>query len=193
MLNAKDYGIPQNRERVFIISIRKDIDKGFTFPQPVPLELKLKDILEDRVDERFYLSEKLLTGLIKHKEKHKNKGNGFGANFNDPDTVDISATISARYGKDGSESLIEVKEATKKGYAEAYPGDSVNLEHPNSKTRRGRVGREVAQTLTTSCNQGVVLDSPFLHIKDNKLTTFNKDGTTKETIDIDDIDEFLNS
>ena len=193
VLNAKDYGIPQNRERVFIISIRKDIDKGFTFPQPVPLELKLKDILEDRVDERFYLSEKLLTGLIKHKEKHKNKGNGFGANFNDPDTVDISATISARYGKDGSESLIEVKEATKKGYAEAYPGDSVNLEHPNSKTRRGRVGREVAQTLTTSCNQGVVLDSPFLHIKDNKLTTFNKDGTTKETIDIDDIDEFLNS
>lgn len=47
VLNAKDYGIPQNRERVFIISIRKDIDKGFTFPQPVPLELRLKDILEE--------------------------------------------------------------------------------------------------------------------------------------------------
>lgn len=50
----------------------------------------------------------------------------------------------------------KVREATKKGYAEAYPGDSINLEQPNSKTRRGRVGHKVAQTLTTSCNQAVV-------------------------------------
>lgn len=156
VLNAKDYGIPQNRERVFIISIRKDIDKGFTFPQPVPLELRLKDILEDKVDEKYYLSEKLLSGFIKRKEIHKAKGNGFGANFNDPDTTEVSATISARYGKDGSECLI-VREATKQGYAEASIGDSVNLEHPNSKTRRGRVGKQVAQMLTTSPQQGVVI------------------------------------
>lgn len=57
VLNAKDYGIPQNRERVFIISIRKDIDKGFTFPAAVPLELRLKDILDDKVAERYYLSD----------------------------------------------------------------------------------------------------------------------------------------
>ena len=49
-----------------------------------------------------------------------------------------------------------VKEATKKGYTEALPGDSINLEQPNSQTRRGRVGHGVAQTLTTSCNQAVV-------------------------------------
>lgn len=159
VLNAKDYGIPQNRERVFIISIRKDIDKGFTFPGPIPLELRLKDILEDNVDEKYYLSERLLSGLIKHKEKHKEKGNGFGANFNDPDEVKISSTLSARYYKDGSECLIEVKEATKQGYTEAGLGDSINLEHPNSKTRRGRVGKKVAQTLTTSCNQAVVVPS----------------------------------
>ena len=55
MLNAKDYGIPQNRERVFIISIRKDIDKGYEFPEPFPLQLRLKDMLEDEVDEKFYL------------------------------------------------------------------------------------------------------------------------------------------
>ena len=59
VLNAKDYGIPQNRERVFIISIRKDIDDGkFVFPEAVPLELRLKDMLEDEVDEKYYLSEK---------------------------------------------------------------------------------------------------------------------------------------
>lgn len=57
VLNAKDYGTPQNRERVFIISIRKDIDNGsFSFPTPVPLEIRLKDVLEKDVDEKFYLS-----------------------------------------------------------------------------------------------------------------------------------------
>lgn len=59
VLNAKDYGIPQNRERVFIISIRKDIDVGlFRFPEPIPLTLKLKDLLEDDVDEKYYLEGK---------------------------------------------------------------------------------------------------------------------------------------
>lgn len=59
VLNAKDYGIPQNRERVFIVSIRKDIDTGFfKFPEPFPLELRLKDMLEDEVDEKYYLDGK---------------------------------------------------------------------------------------------------------------------------------------
>ena len=56
VLNAKDYGIPQNRERVFIVSIRKDIDNGFEFPKAVPLQLRLKDMLDDEVDEKYYLS-----------------------------------------------------------------------------------------------------------------------------------------
>lgn len=58
VLNAKDYGVPQNRERVFIISIRKDIDHGlFQFPEPFPLEKRLKDVLEDEVDEKYYLKQ----------------------------------------------------------------------------------------------------------------------------------------
>ena len=64
VLNAKDYGILQNRERVFIISIRKDIDKGFEFPEPFPLKLRLKDMLDDEVDEKFYLSNKGVNGLL---------------------------------------------------------------------------------------------------------------------------------
>lgn len=56
VLNAKDYGIPQNRERVFGISIRKDIDKGYTFPQGFKLTLRLKDMLEEQVEEKYYLS-----------------------------------------------------------------------------------------------------------------------------------------
>ena len=61
ILKKKDYGIPQNRERLFIISIRNDIAKSnFCFPQPVPLLWKLKDLLEERVEEKYYLSEKSL-------------------------------------------------------------------------------------------------------------------------------------
>lgn len=59
VLNAKDYGIPQNRERVFIISIRKDIDNGFCFPKSFELKHRLKDLLEDKVDDKYYLSEKV--------------------------------------------------------------------------------------------------------------------------------------
>ena len=72
VLNAKDYGVPQNRERVFVISIRKDVDtKGYKFPSSVPLQKRLKDMLEPCVDEKYYLSadkvEKLTT-QIKEKE-----------------------------------------------------------------------------------------------------------------------------
>ena len=77
VLNAKDYGIPQNRERVFIVSIRKDVDTGFAFPDKKPLVLRLKDILEHEVEEKFYLSEQCLNGFKKHNEKHKEKGTGF--------------------------------------------------------------------------------------------------------------------
>ena len=56
VLNAKDYGIPQNRERIFVVSIRKDIDKGYVFPEPQELALRLKDMLEDEVDEKYYIN-----------------------------------------------------------------------------------------------------------------------------------------
>ena len=64
VLNAKDYGIPQNRERVFIVSIRKDIDNGhFKFPEPFELKLRLKDMLENEVDEKYYLSEEQVNSI----------------------------------------------------------------------------------------------------------------------------------
>jgi len=155
VLNAKDFGIPQNRERVFIVSIRKDIDTGaFKFPEGFPLELRLKDVLETEVSEQFYVSDIALKGFAEHARKQQEKGNSFHAVVKEPD--EIASTIKARYYKDGSDCLIRVKEATKTGYAEAFEGDSINLEQPNSKTRRGRVGHGVARTLTTSPQQAVV-------------------------------------
>lgn len=64
VLNAKDYGIPQNRERVFIVSIRKDVDNElFEFPKPYKLEKRLKDFLEPNVDEKYYLSDAQITRM----------------------------------------------------------------------------------------------------------------------------------
>lgn len=66
VLNAKDYGIPQNRERVYTISIRKDIDNGnFKFPEKEELKMRLKDILEDKVDEKYYLKDYQLENIKK--------------------------------------------------------------------------------------------------------------------------------
>lgn len=66
VLNAKDYGIPQNRERVYTISIRKDIDKGeFIFPEKEELQLRLKDMLEDEVDEKYYLKDYQIENIKK--------------------------------------------------------------------------------------------------------------------------------
>lgn len=77
VLNSKDYGIPQNRERVFTISIREDLRQVFEFPAPVPLKLRLKDLLEDQVDEKYYLSEKMINYCLANSEKQAEAGNGF--------------------------------------------------------------------------------------------------------------------
>lgn len=96
VLNAKDYNIPQNRERVLIVSVRKDIDTGiFKFPEPLPLELKLKDLLEDDVEEKYYLSDKRIRLFSDMTNR-----NGFvrGKRFN-PHTLDdsrVACTITTR-------------------------------------------------------------------------------------------------
>ncbi len=80
IINAKDFGVPQNRERVFIVGFRKDTGiKEFRYPDPVPLNIRAGDILEENpVSVKYYLSEQYLKTLIEHKNRHRLKGNGFG-------------------------------------------------------------------------------------------------------------------
>ena len=81
VLNAKDYGIPQNRERVFLVSIRRDVigpTPQYSFPKPFPLECRLKDVLEESVDEKYYLSDKIIAGFETHKQRMEERGNGYG-------------------------------------------------------------------------------------------------------------------
>lgn len=88
----------------------------------------------------------------------------------------ISRTVKTTDSLEVMEESILIPEATAKGYAEATEGDSVNLEQPNSKTRRGRVGKQMADTLTTSRNQGVVVSEPkaVSYTRDSRGKTQNK-------------------
>ena len=101
VLNAKDYGVPQNRERVFIVSIRKDIDKGtFTFPEKQPLTLRVKDLLEPVVDEKYYLKSQRADDLIRQILAKTDIGGGIAvvdSTINDPNVKDVSNCIKARY------------------------------------------------------------------------------------------------
>ncbi|RDY30173.1 DNA (cytosine-5-)-methyltransferase [Lachnotalea glycerini] len=231
VINATQCDVAQNRERCFMVSILGEYN--YKFPEPIPLSKKLSDYLEDEVDEKYYLSEKAVQGLLRAEQKdHKptwlktdsisptidtrvgagchyspyiqeNKvmqiGNiSQGSTWDNPQTGRVYSingccpTLSTCQGggqepkiaipvltpdrvnkrqngrrfKENEEPMftittqdrhgVMVREATKQGYAIAVPGDSINLEQPNSKTRRGRVEKGVAQTLTTSCNQATI-------------------------------------
>lgn len=154
VLNAKNYGVPQNRERVFIVGIRDDEDNQFMWPKEELLTRKLKDVLEKDVDEKYFLSEKMINGFLIHTQRMKERGNGFSFT---PTTGDkIASSVTTRNGSRPDDNFIQIKSATSKGYETATEGDSINFSQPNSETRRGRVGKEVAQTLDTACNQGVL-------------------------------------
>ena len=154
VLNAKDYGIPQNRERVFIVSIRKDIDNElFEFPKPYSLEKRLKDFLEPQVDEKYYLSDdmtdklvfKETIGDIKEIGYIKKSENGKKHQSNTVyDSNSISRTLTACDYK----SPLMIKEVTKKGYKEATDGDGVYINRPHQK--RGCVQKGMIQTIKTS-------------------------------------------
>lgn len=75
VLNAKDYGIPQNRERIFLVSILNG--ERYFFPKELKLEKRLKDMLEDKVDEKYYLSEKTIQNFSEHCERKQSEGCGF--------------------------------------------------------------------------------------------------------------------
>jgi DNA (cytosine-5)-methyltransferase 1 len=227
VLNAKNYNVPQNRERVFIVGIRDDEDNDFSWAKEEPLTKRLKDVLESEVDEKYFLSDKMVNQLVNNNidtehlnienkdfsntlrvgggksltEKHSfdmikivgntnPSGNGMNGNVFDENGISPTLltnkgegikvgtwrthkdgqgfrecedgtcpTIPARAREDGSgQPVIKVKSATSKGYEEATNEDSINFSNPHSKTRRGRVGKGVAQTLDTSCNQGVMVD-----------------------------------
>ena len=208
VVNTKDYGVPQNRERIFLVGfLDHEMYHRFQFAPKQKLEKRLKDVLEGEVDEKYYLSDKYCTWLDKRDRKvekyngtqeyapcviagyHKQPTDGFYINTG---PHDLSPKIGAIRGRNPQnpksrsvgleteqmleinengtsncltsvqkdnyviEPKIQVRSATSCGYELASEGDSINLSVPDSKTRRGRVGKQVAQTLDTQCNQAIV-------------------------------------
>ena len=115
VLNSKHYGIPQNRERIFAVSIRKDIDDGkFKFPEQIPLTTRLKDILEKNVDEKYYLSGDKVESILANFIARQNEASGI--NLKDQATTfdgltDVAHTLMARdYKGFGNQSMTGVIE-----------------------------------------------------------------------------------
>lgn len=133
VLNSKNFGVPQNRERVFIIGYFRGTSGREVFPitgkNATAINVINKKDGMPRETNRVYSSQGLIPCL--------NTMQGGGR---EPKIA------------------IKIKEATKQGYAIAEQGDSVNISHPNSKTRRGRVGKQIANTLLTGEEQAVVTD-----------------------------------
>ena len=182
VLNSKNFGVPQNRERVFIVGHLRGERTRNVFP--ILRENAKSDNQQSKIEiigntknpngtrkgtgSIVYNSNGLVGTLLARDYKEPkqiaipNEIKKFGVlqpNFNQSgvvyDTDGIAPTIRAYQGGN-LEPKIRVKEATKQGYAEAEVGDSINLSHPNSKTRRGRVGKQIANTLLTGKSQGVV-------------------------------------
>ena len=107
VLNAKHFGVPQNRERIYIIGFL-DHTIEFEFPKPLNKTVKVGDILDKKVDDKYTISDKLWAGHKRRKLAHKAKGNGFGYSMFTHES-EYTSTISARYYKDGSEILINQK------------------------------------------------------------------------------------
>lgn len=215
----KIIGIPQNRERVFIVSIRQDIDKNtFSFPQKGQLLWKLKDFLEENVDNKYYLTEKAIDRLIKRNNKiirevknpkvsacivaNYNKMDGKNNQYIADDNA-IVHRIAGIYDNDNGthqagsiynpngisptlvdmshgglkQPMILVNEGTLKGYSGATVGDSINISYPRNTSKRGRVGKELAQTIMTAPNIATLellnSNNQILDIEPTKMDNYN--------------------
>lgn len=110
ILNSRDYGVPQNRERIYIVAFRDDIESAdFAFPQPSDSTKRIRDIIEEQpVSAKYYLSDVYMETLRKHKARHKAKGNGFGYEIRDWDDV-AGAIVCGGMGRERN-LLIDVRQ-----------------------------------------------------------------------------------
>jgi len=254
VLNTKDFGIPQSRDRIWFVCFRMDVWKennNFQWPEKEKLKLFLKNILEDDIDPKYYLSTKAIKGILKsnYSERQPQTNNVCGtlkcggdvkciyvADFRNDEGLRIrknglSPCLSASKNSETEPSrmppfivasrsfprncsneeerkqqleprhdgttntistvqkdnyVLQIKNATNKGFLEAKPGDGINLEQPDSLTRRGRVQNQISPTLQTGDQRGVITDDLTIR----KLTPrecFRLQGFIDDEINLKDL------
>ncbi len=101
VLNSKNFSVPQNRERIYIVAFRNDIDSsGFQFPEPTDSNKRIKDIIEEKpVSAKYYLSEVYIETLRRHRARHEAKGNGFGYEIRDWENI-ANAIVCGGMGRE---------------------------------------------------------------------------------------------
>jgi len=173
VVRAYDQGVPQNRERIFIVAFSEPLHFEYPKDNRHSVYKKLGDIFEKKPDEKYTISDRMWDGHQRRKEGHKTKGNGFGYSlFNSKD--EYANTISARYWKDGSEILIEQKNknprvltprecARLQGYPEAFQP------HESKRHAYQQFGNSVAvpviKAIGTQIKKSLTYPSPAIKIQ----------------------------
>lgn len=161
VLSAKDYGVPQNRPRIYIVLWREDVDIDcFSYPEPEKTKTSVSTILEKDVSDEYIISDKLWAGHKRRRIEHAEKGNGFGYCLFNGES-EYTSTISRRYYKDGSEILIEQEG---KNPRKITPREAANLQGfpqqfklPDSKTKAyQQFGNSVAVPVVTKVSEQIV-------------------------------------
>lgn len=208
VLNSKDFGIPQNRERVFIVSIRKDIDKfnffePFMFPRKQELKLRLKDLLESQVDEKYYLSDNFISRIVDWKAQQKPLEKVLGKKS-------ISPTLTARGAGEEHSGMIlysdnlenttdlqneclKIKEKTKKGYVfQKYENfyDKNNYIPEKFNPYNEKEIEDICPTLSTQCGSTTSSSTVLIKDKDgNEIPLYKDTKQLRETIEQNELEQ----
>lgn len=145
ILNAKDYGIPQNRRRCFMISILGEY--AFSFPSKIKRETTLNDFLEKNVDQKYIVSDQMLKYLTAEDTGKYKRKQAFETCLRNTNEKGIAVALSTRQARGGCDNYILIKNKTKQGYLEAEPGDGVDIS-TRMHYHRGTVQKKSCQTIT---------------------------------------------
>ena len=166
VLNAKHYGIPQNRERVYGVSIRKDVDRGtFKFPEKENLNKRLIDILEEKVDESFYLKQKTLEYFINNSLKNQEKGNGFRFKPHNSEQAEIAFSVTTKAGSRMDDNYLIV---ASRGRNPQNPSDRTKGSFFEQRLEPNLQG--ISNTLTTVQKDNLLLEKKIVQVGNLKNT-----------------------
>lgn len=176
VLRARDFGLPQNRERIYIVGFL-DTNIMFNYPTPTFEPTRVGDILEKNADDKYTISDRLWAGHQRRKRENKMKGKGFGYGIVTEES-EYTNTISARYYKDGSEILIQQEGSNPRKLtpreAARLQGFPEDFKIPVSNTQAYRqFGNSVPVKVIEKVAEQMLLhleDSPVKEIKHNKKT-----------------------